>query len=57
MPQSVNDGGVLLALSAWQTYSDMLVLGSTTARIEQNDPLVGQGDILMMGLIIKITVG
>jgi len=28
----------------------MLVLGSTTARIEQNDPLVGPSGILTIGL-------
>lgn len=50
MPQSVNDGGVLLALSAWHLYPDMLVLGSTTTRVEQNDPLVGPGGILTIGL-------
>jgi hypothetical protein len=57
MSQSVNDGGVLLALSAWHLYPDMLVLGSTTARIEQNDPLVGMGGILTMGLHHKDASG
>ena len=41
---------MLLALSAWHLYPVMLVLGSTTARIEQNDPLVGPGGILTIGL-------
>jgi hypothetical protein len=50
MPQSVHDGAVLLALSAWHLYPDMLVLGPTTARIEQNDPLVRSGGILTIGL-------
>jgi hypothetical protein len=57
MPQSVSDGGVLLALPAWHLYPDMLVLGSTTARIEQNDPLVGKGGILTIGLHHKDASG
>lgn len=50
MPQSVLDGGVLLALSAWHLYPDMLALGSTTAHVEQKDALIAPGGILTIGL-------
>jgi hypothetical protein len=46
MPQSVLDRAVLLALSAWHLHPYMLVLGSSTARVDQSDELVGPGGIL-----------
>ncbi|KAH6672035.1 hypothetical protein B0J14DRAFT_543808 [Halenospora varia] len=49
-PQSVQDGSVLLGLSAWHMYPDMLVLGKSTVRIEQKDDLIAPGGILTIGL-------
>jgi hypothetical protein len=50
MPQCVKDGAVLLGLSAWHLYPDMLVLGQDTAHIKQKDDLIGPGGILTIGL-------
>lgn len=48
--QSVESGAVLLGLSAWHLYPDLLVLGSKTREIYQKDTLVGQGGLLTIGL-------
>lgn len=50
MPQSVQDGAVLLALSSWHLYPDMLILGPKTIKVEQSDGLVDPGGILTVGL-------
>ncbi|KAH0565865.1 hypothetical protein GP486_000743 [Trichoglossum hirsutum] len=50
MPQRVQDGAILLCLSAWHLYPDMVVLGSTTTEVEQKDPLLAPGGCLTIGL-------
>ncbi|MCJ1450108.1 hypothetical protein MMC28_000437 [Mycoblastus sanguinarius] len=47
---SVHNGAVLLGLSAWHLYPDLIVLGANTATIKQNDPLVAPGIIVTVGL-------
>jgi hypothetical protein len=49
MPQRVQDGAVLLGLSAWHLYPDMLVLGTKNTEVEQKDPLVPTGGVLTVG--------
>lgn len=48
-PQRVQSGELLLGLAAWHLYPDMVVLSSSTAVIEQKDPLFG-GGVLTFGL-------
>ena len=50
MPQRVQEGEVLLGLSSWHLYPDMYALGSETTLVPQNDPLVGNGGIVTIGL-------
>jgi hypothetical protein len=50
VPQSVTDGSVLLGLSAWHIYPDMLALEKSDQFIKQKDKLVGQGGVLTIGL-------
>ncbi|KAH6714304.1 hypothetical protein BKA61DRAFT_58103 [Leptodontidium sp. MPI-SDFR-AT-0119] len=52
MPQRVQDGSIVLGLSAWHIYPDMLVLGDSNTTVSQKDPLVGEGGILTIGLKI-----
>lgn len=49
-PQSVSDGSILLGLSAWHIYPDMLALEKSDQFIKQKDKLVGQGGVLTIGL-------
>lgn len=37
-PQEASDGAVLLALSAWHIYPNLMVLGSSTKSVEFEDP-------------------
>ncbi|KAI1109628.1 hypothetical protein F5Y14DRAFT_458003 [Nemania sp. NC0429] len=50
VPQSVHDGAVLIALSSWHLYPDMVVFQDDFKEITQSDPLVAQGGVLTMGL-------
>lgn len=50
MPHSVQNGAVLIALSAWHLYPDMIVLGGTAKKIEQNDKLMDRKGVLTLGL-------
>ena len=50
MAQRVENGAILLGLSAWHIYPDMIVYGSTTKSIEQGDRLVPGGSIITLGL-------
>lgn len=50
MPHSVQNGAVLIGLSAWHLYPDMIVLGSEAKKIEQKDNLVDKRGILTLGL-------
>ncbi|KAF4949378.1 hypothetical protein FGADI_8946 [Fusarium gaditjirri] len=47
MPQAVNEGSCLLALSAWHLYPDITIEGSDT---QFSDPLVQSGGFLTLGL-------
>ena len=50
MPQRVQSGALLLGLSAWHLYPDMVVHGSLTQKIEQRDQLVPTGTMITLGL-------
>ncbi|CVL04921.1 uncharacterized protein FMAN_12946 [Fusarium mangiferae] len=50
MPQAVNEGSCLLALSAWHLYPDITVGGSDTPPLQFSDPLVQSGGFLTLGL-------
>ena len=49
-PQRIQDGAVLLGLSAWHLYPDMSVLGDRCQHIKQADPLISPGGIITLGL-------
>ena len=48
--QRVDNGALLLGLSAWHIYPDMIVHGPTTKSINQDDMLVPEGSIITLGL-------
>ena len=48
--QRVENGALLLGLSAWHIYPDMIVHGPTTKSIEQDDSLVPEGSLTTLGL-------
>ncbi|KAF5606616.1 uncharacterized protein FSUBG_5802 [Fusarium subglutinans] len=50
MPQAVNEGSCLLALSAWHLYPDITVEGSDMPPLQFSDPLVQSGGFLTLGL-------
>ena len=50
MPQRVQEGELLLGLSAWHLYPDICPLDAATTFVLQNDPLVGSGGIITIGL-------
>lgn len=52
-PQRIQDGAVLLGLSAWHLYPDMSVLGDRNQHIKQADPLISLGGIITLGLRSK----
>ncbi|KAK7916893.1 hypothetical protein PG985_010501 [Apiospora marii] len=47
---SIEDGSVVIALLAWHIYPDLIVLGSRTEDIPQNDELVEPGGCITVGL-------
>ncbi|PYI27959.1 hypothetical protein BP00DRAFT_459790 [Aspergillus indologenus CBS 114.80] len=49
-PQRITDGGILLGLTSWHLYPDLVVLGSTTKEIRQKDPLVKEGGIVTISI-------
>ncbi|KAL9076452.1 MAG: hypothetical protein Q9157_003661 [Trypethelium eluteriae] len=51
MPQAVNSGPALLALSSWHLYPDLLLVGHDDAEVRFRDPLVSPGGMLTVGLI------
>ncbi|KAI0866157.1 hypothetical protein F4860DRAFT_210106 [Xylaria cubensis] len=53
VPQSVENGSILLGLSSWHIYPDMVVLQSSTTPVRQADPLVNDAGILTIGLSTK----
>jgi hypothetical protein len=50
VPQRVQDGALLLGLSAWHPYPDMVVYGAVIKEIRYKDLLVETGGILTIGL-------
>ncbi|KAI0969832.1 hypothetical protein F4678DRAFT_438335 [Xylaria arbuscula] len=50
VPQSVEYGSILLGISSWHIYPDMVVLQSSPTPISQADPLVNDAGILTIGL-------
>ena len=50
MPQRVQSGALLLGLSAWHLYPDMVVHGSVIKKIQLNDQLVPAGTMITLGL-------
>ncbi|KAI9802802.1 MAG: hypothetical protein M1833_001401 [Piccolia ochrophora] len=50
MPQEVSDGAILLALSSWHLYPDMVVLSNTTVNVKYDDPILPAGGIVTVGL-------
>ncbi|KAI3323143.1 hypothetical protein HD806DRAFT_102014 [Xylariaceae sp. AK1471] len=50
VPQSVEHASVLLGISSWHIYPDMVVLQSSQTPVRQADPLVKGGGVLTIGL-------
>ena len=50
MPQEVRDGSILLALSAWHLYPDLIVLSTETKKVEFADGLFPPEAVLTVGL-------
>ncbi|KAK8044434.1 hypothetical protein PG993_004458 [Apiospora rasikravindrae] len=49
-PQSVTNGAILLAISAWHLYPDLLVFSSQTTSINFSDPLMNPSGVLTVGI-------
>ncbi|KAH7327499.1 hypothetical protein BKA65DRAFT_68138 [Rhexocercosporidium sp. MPI-PUGE-AT-0058] len=50
IPQQVQDGAALLAISSWHLYPDLLVVGNKVVNVHQSDPVFGGTAILTLGL-------
>ena len=50
MGYSVQDGSVLLGLSSWHLYPDIIILGKVTKEMKQGDGLIAPGGIVTIGL-------
>jgi len=50
MPQRVQDGAALLALSSWHMYLNMVVYSGLGVEVSQNDPLFNRAALLTLGL-------
>ncbi len=50
MGHSVQDGSVLLGLSSWHLYPDIIILGKVTTETKQGDSLIAPGGIVTIGL-------
>ncbi|KAI9756772.1 MAG: hypothetical protein M1835_000705 [Candelina submexicana] len=48
MPQRVQNGAILLGLSAWHLYPDVVVLGKRTTGVDLKDPLIATGGTLTL---------
>jgi len=48
-PQRIDNGAVLLGLSSWHLYPDILLAG-TNQYVKQGDPLISAGGVITMGL-------
>ncbi|KAL4738213.1 hypothetical protein BDV11DRAFT_216106 [Aspergillus similis] len=49
-PQRILDGGVLLGLTSWHLYPDLVLLGPKTLDRPQEDPLIAQGGIATLSI-------
>ena len=49
-PQQATRGDILLAVSAWHLYPDMVVVTSSDTHVEQRDPLFRKKGLLTVGL-------
>lgn len=49
-PQSVTDGAILLAISAWHLYPNLLVLGKQTTEVDFSDPAMQPSGVLTIGI-------
>ncbi|KAL4878202.1 hypothetical protein BJY04DRAFT_229923 [Aspergillus karnatakaensis] len=49
-PQRILDGGVLLGLTCWHLYPDLVILGSKTLQIDQKDALVEKGGVATLSI-------
>lgn len=47
--QSINNGGVILALTSWHIFPDMFVVGAGPNIIQQNDSLYPKGTVITLG--------
>ncbi|KAH8802162.1 hypothetical protein F5882DRAFT_457177 [Hyaloscypha sp. PMI_1271] len=50
VPQQICDASILLALSSWHIFPDLLVLGKKTTNVKFKDPLVPGAGVLTVGL-------
>ncbi|KAF7505900.1 hypothetical protein GJ744_012435 [Endocarpon pusillum] len=57
VPQKTHTGAVLLGLSAWHLYPDMLTYCNESQEIKQKDPLVTATGLLTVGLEMAPDVG
>ncbi|KAL8638340.1 MAG: hypothetical protein Q9228_004506 [Teloschistes exilis] len=48
-PHSITDGAILLALSSWHLFPDLLASSNLRQPVSQNDPLFVPGGILILG--------
>ncbi|THV44085.1 hypothetical protein BGAL_0739g00020 [Botrytis galanthina] len=55
MPQRTQSGEILLGLSAWHIYPDLLILDASNTIVKQHDALVHDGGILTSGLQLSST--
>ncbi|KAL8887638.1 MAG: hypothetical protein Q9215_004826 [Flavoplaca cf. flavocitrina] len=49
-PQRVQNGAILLALSAWHLYPDLDLVGPANLQVRQHDPLISNLGVLTVGL-------
>ncbi|KAL9039957.1 MAG: hypothetical protein Q9180_002214 [Flavoplaca navasiana] len=49
-PQRVQNGAILLALSAWHLYPDLELVGPANLQVRQHDPLINNLGVLTIGL-------
>ncbi|KAJ5627388.1 hypothetical protein N7528_004815 [Penicillium herquei] len=56
-PQRITDGGILLGLVSWHLYPDLVILGSSTKEIHQQDSLVKMGGVVTISISAQVTHG
>lgn len=49
-PQSLQGGALILALSAWHLYPDLIVLGDKVQEVQMRDPLIPSAATITIGL-------